>query len=64
MALHPQGEDSATTIVRGLDISLNPKTISRVTTLPLEFLWRKEEKEVSVTAKKNFFIERENPIED
>ena len=35
MALNPQGEDSATTIVRGISISQNDDLIRRVTTLLL-----------------------------
>lgn len=64
MELQSQGEDSATTFFRGLAISLIPETISRVTTLPLWIQWSKEDKEVSVTGKKNFFIQREKPVED
>lgn len=56
MALHPQWEDSATTVVRGLDISLSLETICIVTTLPLGVLWSKDEKAVCVTARRNFFI--------
>lgn len=64
MELHSQGEENATTIVRGLSISLSLKTISRVSTLPLRIRWRKKDKVVSVIARKNFFISKENPIED
>jgi len=64
MALHSQGEDSATTIVKGLAISLSPKTISNVTMLPSVIGWSKEDKKVSATAKKNFFIHREKHVEE
>lgn len=36
MELQSQGEYSDTTIFRGFIMSLSPKTISRVTTLPLD----------------------------
>ena len=62
MALNSQ--DSATTVVRGLVISLNPKIINRVTTLPLGIKWSKEDKSTSVIAKNNFFTANENPIEE
>jgi len=64
MALNSEGEDSATNVVSGLSISLNVEIISKVTTLPLGVQWCKEDKAVCVTLRKNFFIHRENPIED
>lgn len=64
MALNPQGEDSATSVVRGLAISLNVELIRKVTTLPLGIRWSKENKAMSVTSRKNFFIQREKHVED
>lgn len=62
--LHSQGEDSATIVVEGLAISLSPETISRVTTFPLGMRWSKEDKQMSVTARKNVFLSKENHVED
>lgn len=62
MALHSQAEDSATTVVRGLAISLSPKTISRVTTLPLGIRWSKEDKAVSITTREKIVILKENHV--
>lgn len=64
MALNSQTKDSATTVVRGLIISLSAKIITKVTTLPIGIKWRREDKSNSVTAEKNCFIANENPIED
>ena len=64
MALHSHEENSATTIVRGLAISLSPETINRVTTLPLGIRWSKEDKQVSVATGKNFFLSKEKHVEE
>lgn len=64
MALNSQTEFSATTVVRGLVISLIPKLISRVETLPLGIKWGREYKTTNSNAKNNFFIANENTIED
>lgn len=64
MAVNTQGEDSVTTIARGLVISLNVVLISILTTLPLGIQWSKEDKVVSDTTMNNFFIQRENLVED
>jgi len=63
MDLNSQIEDSATNTVRGLAISLSPKIISRVTTLPLGIKWSREDKSKSATTKNSFFTANENPIE-
>lgn len=60
MTLHSQGEDSATTVVRGLTISSSLETI----TLPLGTRWSKKDKTVGVTSRKNFFILKEKPVKD
>ena len=62
MELHCQEEESATTIFKGLAISLSPKTISWVTTLPLGVIWCKEEKQVTVIVRKNFFLSKEKHV--
>lgn len=54
MALNPQARTSATIVVRGLSIIINPEVISRTTTLPQGVQWRKEDK-VRITFAKNFF---------
>jgi len=51
-------------VVRCLFIELTPKLISKITTLPLGVPWRKEDKGDIQTAKKKFFLEGEEPIED
>jgi len=38
-------------MVMGLDISLSPEVISKVTTLPLGVKWCREDKTTSVTTK-------------
>lgn len=58
MAVNPQGEGSATTIIMIISISLNVEIISEVNTLPFVIQWSKEDKVVSVIARKNFFIKR------
>lgn len=64
LKLHSQGEENATTIFRGLEISLCPKTISGVTTLTLGIWWSKEDKVVTVATRKNFLILKEKHVED
>jgi len=51
-------------MVKGLSIAITPKVISRITTLPLGLPWRKDDKGNNTLAKKNFFLEGEEPIED
>jgi len=63
MALNSQTKESPTTIVRVLAISLNPKIISGITTLPLGIKWSREYKATSFTAKRNFFTTNERPVE-
>jgi len=64
MKLHSQGEYSSTTVVIRFSISPSPETISRVTTLPIGIRWSKEDKEVCVKTRKNFFILKEKPVGD
>lgn len=64
MALNPQSRTSATTMVRTTSITINPKGISRVKTLPLGVQQRKEEKASNTLTKTNFFTKYEKPIED
>lgn len=64
MALQPQGEYNATTIVRGLAIHFNEKIIIRVTTLALGVRCGKEDRTKSIIAKTNFFLLEEKEIED
>ncbi len=63
-SLNPQERTSATTMVTALSIKLNLDVISRVTTLPLGIQWRKEDKANNTFAKKNFFLNDEQSIED
>jgi len=64
MELHSQEEESSTTVIIRLDISLNPETIRRVTILCLGITWSKHDKQVSVTNKKIFFLSKEKHVED
>ena len=64
MTLNYQIRVNATTMVRGLDISISPELISRVTTLPLGVQWRREEKTNNAISKNKFFTANENLIED
>ena len=63
-SLTPHNTIHATVIVRGINIDLTPKLISRVTTLSLGIPWRKEDKVNSQMAKMKFFLEDEEPTED
>lgn len=64
MALISHIKVSATTVVRGLAISLSPELISKGTTLPLGIKWGEEDKTTSATTKKNFFTTNEKNIEE
>ena len=64
LSLIPLTRVHATIVVRGLSIELTPELISRVTTLPLGVLWRKEDKGDSHVSKRKFFLEGEEPTED
>ena len=64
MALHSQGEYSATTIVRGLVIHVNENIISIVTTLTLGVKWGNENITKAITGKRNLFLPEENLVED
>jgi len=64
ITLNSQIEDSSTTMMRGLAISLSPKLISRVETLPLGIEWGREEKIASATTKKNFFTTNEKFVNE
>lgn len=62
--LNLNGGDSATTIVKGLVIHSNVEIISGVNTLALEARWGKEDRTEAIAAKNDFFLPKENPIED
>jgi len=51
-------------VVRGLSIDLTTIFIIRATTLSLGVPWRKEDKGDSQIAKRKFFLEGEEPIEE
>jgi len=63
MALNPEARANATTVVRGLFITITSELISRVTTLPLGVQWRKKDKSNNALTKNNFFTDDEKPIE-
>ena len=64
MALNSQSDVSVATFVRGLSITISLALIIRVTTLPLGIKWNKEDIATSATVKKNFFRDKEIPMED
>jgi len=64
MSLIPLTRASATVVVRGFSVTITPKSISRITTLPLGLQWRKEDKTNNTIAQKGFFLEGEEPIEE
>ena len=51
-------------MVKGLSVEIIPEVINTITTLPLGLPWRKEDKGNNTFAKKRFFLEGEEPIED
>jgi len=50
--------------VKGLSVVITPKVIRRITALPLGLPWRKEDKDNNTLAKKKFFLEGEEEMED
>jgi len=64
LSLIPLTRNHATVVVRDLSIELTTELISRTTTFPLGVPWRKEDKRNSQTAKKKFFLEGEEAMED
>jgi len=64
MSLRPHSKTHATVSFRGLTLELTPDFISRITSLPLELPWSKEEKPLGQVAKKTFFQPDEHPVED
>lgn len=64
MLLTPQARINATSMVRGLSITITPEFISIITTLSLGMQWRKEDKASNTFAKKNFFLRDEEKIKD
>ena len=64
MPLIPLARVSATIVVRGLSMKITPKSISRITTLPLWLQWKKEDKTRNTLAEKRFFLERYEPTKE
>jgi len=64
MSLIPLTRANATTVVKSLSVAITAMSISKITTLPLGLEWRKEDKTNNTLAKKGFFLEGEEPIED
>ena len=54
----------ATTVDKGLSVEITLEVISKITTLPLGLSWRKEYKGNNILAKKKFFVEGEEEMED
>ena len=63
VALQSYSEERATTMIKGLTITLYPELISRVTTIPLGVKWVKEIM-LSTATKQYFFLPGEDYIED
>jgi hypothetical protein len=51
-------------IVRGLEIHVDEATINRVSCLPMDFPWDKDERQEASDDKNLFFLSYEEPIED
>jgi len=51
-------------MVRGFSITINPEVINKVTTLPKQVQWRREDKASKTCVNKNFFLSDEEPIEN
>lgn len=64
LSLIPLPMTNATSVVKGLSVEITTKVISRITTLPLGLPWRKEDMGNNTLAKKNFFLEGIEPMED
>lgn len=64
LSLIPLTRTHATTMVKCLSIVITPEVISIITTLPLGLPWRNEDKGNDTLAKKKFFLEGEEPMED
>lgn len=64
LSLVPHTRNHAILTIRGISIEITPEFISRVTTLPLGLPWSKDEKIIGQTAKRKFFQDNENPVED
>ena len=64
LSLIPLTRTHVTAVVNGLSLEITPEVIGRITTLPLGFPWRKEDKGNKTLAKKKFFLEGEEEMED
>jgi len=64
LSLIPLTRTNSTVVVKGLLVEITPEVISGNTTLFLGLPWRKEDKGNITLAKKSFFFEGEEPIED
>ena len=64
LSLIPLTRTHATVVVKGLSVEITPEVIGRITTLPLGFPWRKEDKGNSQIVKKKLFLEGEEAIEE
>jgi len=64
LSLIPLTRTSATVMLKGLSVAITLEVISRITTLPLGLPRRKYDKGNNTIAKKIFFLEGEEPMED
>jgi len=63
LSLIPLTSTHAAVVVKGLSVE-TPEVIRRIATLPLGLPWRKENKGNNTLAKKKFFLEGKEPMED
>lgn len=64
LSLIPLTKTSSTIVVKGLLVEITLEVINRSTTLPLGLPWRKKDKGNNTLAKKIFFFEGEEPMEE
>jgi len=64
LSLIPHSRTHATVTLRGLSMEITLEFIRRVTNLPFELSWSKDEKQIGKYAKKNFFQPNEHPVEE
>ena len=64
LSLIPLTKTHATTMVKGILEEITLEVIGRINTLPLGIPWRKEDKGNNQLARKKFFLEGEEEMED
>jgi len=64
LSIVPLARTHATAVVKGLSIEITPEFIGIITTLPLGFLRREEDKGKNTLTKNKLFLEGEEAMED